>query len=133
MRPVDLVHFPGGTVAHHQRAAVHRPRQPALRTHDLFAFVLGVLGDEIWVLAILRFVKHVLTKQAFVHAQGRNRTHEVKLPLLNGRCGQRQLLAGKVAKHPPHAYGADAKNWREPATCFRFPCGSANEIGRAHV
>ncbi|EXI82146.1 MAG: hypothetical protein AW12_02712 [Candidatus Accumulibacter sp. BA-94] len=73
---VDLVHFAGARVADDDRRAEDTPRDGALLAHDRFGVVLGT---EVGVVEVLRFVEHVLAKQAFVESGGGNRADQVKV------------------------------------------------------
>ncbi len=75
VRAVDLVHLAGARVADDDARAVHAPRHLALRAHDLLRLVLG---REVGVVEVFRFLEHVLAEHSFVEAGGRDRAHVVE-------------------------------------------------------
>jgi hypothetical protein len=60
--PVDLVHFAGARVADNDRRAEDAPGNLALLADDAFGVVLGA---EVGVVEVFRFVEHVFAKQSF--------------------------------------------------------------------
>jgi hypothetical protein len=62
---VDLVHFAGARVADNDRRAEDAPGNPALLADDALGIMLGA---EVGVVEVFRFVEHVFTKQSFEEA-----------------------------------------------------------------
>ena len=90
--PVDLVHFAGARVADDDCRTEDAPRDPALLADDAFGVVLGA---EVGILEVLRFVEHVFTKQPFEKSGGGNRADQVEVSGSNFLC-QADGVAGAV-------------------------------------